>query len=206
MLMKIPVAITVAVMIISLTAEAQYVRAIQRAKEVSGQVTQRQKSADNESAPGAPAQPAAKPATPQPVVAPVKPSTQQQAATKLKADIAEARIKGEATADLKKQFVQDLAVAALGHSKPSPAALAKFGEALLPAVAAKNVTLTDDSKLVKAIVVLLNSAGLPSTRLQELNDEVQGVLAKAGVSTADVGSIGEDLSAVAAEIQSGASK
>ena len=35
---------------------------------------------------------------PRPNAAPIKPSSQQQAATKLKADIAEARAKGEATA------------------------------------------------------------------------------------------------------------
>lgn len=210
--MKTVVGITMALLVTSVAVNAQYVRAIEKAKQANSQVNQRQNEALNEGSNSAAQPGAAKPANPQqpattaPAAAPIKPSTQQQAATKLKADITEAHTKGEVTAEMKKQFATDLGAAAMGSYRPSPAALAKLSDALLPAVAAKNVSHADDAKLVKAIVVSLNSAGLSSSRLQELNDEVQGVLTKAGVPAGDAAVIGQNLAAAVGEIQTSAGK
>lgn len=198
------------------TACAQYSTAKRMARDAENKINERHKSAEEGAPPpGLPARrgataptPPPPPApTPQPAVAaPVKPSSQQVAAAKLKADIAEAHSKGEASADLKKQFVADLAVAVQGRSRPSPAALEKFGSGLLTALAAKNVSLAGTDKLIKAIIVSLNSAGLSATRLQELNNEVQSLLAQAGVPASDVSLASQNLAAVVSDIQSGVGK
>ena len=194
-------------------ADAQYSRIKEKARALPGQMTERHNAAADgapppglppKSAPGQP--PAPPPATPVAPVAPVKPSTQQLAATKLKADLASAHAKGEATDEMKKQFAQDLSAAISGSSRPSPAALAKFGDSLLPTVSAKGVVLTSDAKLVQNIVISLNCAGLSSTRLKEIADELETVLTKSGVPPAEAGIVKQNLAAVAAEVQSGGSK
>ena len=209
--MKSLVAVLLLAILMAGNASAQYAPLKQKARDFGGKMTERHNgAADGAPPPGLPPKPGAaqpaSPATAQPPAAPIKPSTQQQAATKLKADIAEARAKGEATAELKKQFALDLSAAAQGNSRPSLAALTKFGESLLTVVAAKSITLTDDTKLVKSVVVSLNSAGLSASRLQEINEEVQAVLTKSGVSPGETSLVAQHLGAVVAEIQSSAAK
>jgi len=209
--MKSPVAVLLLAIVMAGNASAQYARIQQKARDLPGKINERHNAAENGAPPpGLPqkagtTQPAS-PASTQPPAAPIKPSTQQQAATRLKADLVEARAKGEATAELKKQFVQDLSAAAQGNSRPSLAALTKVGESLLTAVAAKKNTPADDAKLVKNIVVSLNSAGLSASRLQEINEEVQAVLAKSGVSPGETSRIAQQLGAAVVDIQSGGAK
>ena len=124
----------------------------------------------------------------------------------MKADLAAAHAKGEATDEMKKEFAKDLAAAVSGSSRPSPAALAKFGDGLLPAIAAKGVTLTSDAKLVQNIVISLNCAGLSSTRLKEIADEVETILTKSAVPPGEAANVKQNLGAVSAEVQSGATK
>jgi hypothetical protein len=209
--MKTLVAVLVLAILMAGNASAQYAPLKQKARDFGGKMTERHNgAAEGAPPPGLPPKPgAAQPASPpavQPPAAPIKPSSQQQAATKLKADIAEARAKGEATAELKKQFALDLSAAAQGNSRPSLAALTKFGESLLTSVAAKKTGPADDAKLVKNVVVSLNSAGLSASRLQEINEEVQAVLSKSGVPAGETSLIGQNLGAVVAEIQSSAAK
>jgi hypothetical protein len=207
--MKTSVAVLFVALLMAGNGSAQYARIQQKARDLPGKINERHNAAEDGAPPtGLPprpgaAQPASPPGAPPAVAAPIKPSTQQQAATKLKADIAEARARGEATSEMKKQFAQDLSAAAQGSSRPSPAALAKFGDSLLPSLAAKQVKLTDDTKLIKAIVVSLNSGGLSGSRLQEINEEVQAVLTKSGVPPGEVSVVGQNLGAVVTEIQSG---
>ena len=197
-------------------SNAQYTTPQQRAKNVSGKMTEQQNTAAQPDAfaarygikpgqpggapaPGTPP-PAAPPVAPAP---PVKPSGQQVAATKLKSDIGEARGKSEVSADMKKEFVTDLKAVAQGRVRPAEGSVTRFGEGLLTSIAGKTATAAEDTKLVKAIVVSFNSAGLSAARVQELNAEVRGVLTKSGVSAADATMIGEHLSAVVSDIQSG---
>ena len=88
-------------------------------------------------APGTP--PAEQPGAAAPVAPapPMKATAQQQAAAKLKTDIAEARAKSEVSADMKKQFVKDLAAVAQGHIRPSEGSVTRFGESLLANLAGK---------------------------------------------------------------------
>jgi len=211
--MKSPALILLTSLLMAGIAGAQYAPAKQRARDVSGRMTERQ----NVTADGSPASryglpQTAPPATPPPtaensVSAPtIKPSTQQQAATKVKADLAEARAKGEATAELKKQFVQDLSATAQGYNRPSLAALTRFGESLLTAVATKKGTAADDARLVKNVVISLNSAGLSPARLQEISEEIHAVLTKSGISADETSLITQHLSAAVSDIQSGGVK
>ena len=214
--MKTLVAVLLSGVLMAGNAGAQYAPLKQKARDLPGKMTERHNAAAEGAPPsglppksgvGQPAPPpGSAPGAPPAAAAPIKPSSQQQAATKLKGDIAEARAKGEATAEMKKQFVQDLSAAAQGSSRPSAAALTKFGESLLTALAAKSITLADDTKLVKSVVVSLNSAGLSPSRLQEINDEVQAVLTKSGVAPGETSFVAQNLGAVVAEIQSSAAK
>ena len=220
--MKSPVAILLAALLMAGHTFAQYAPIKQRARDASEKTTERQ-NATAEGAPppgpgspyarygprpgqppGAPPAEPAQPAAPVAPAAPVKPSTQQTAATKLKTDIAEARGKTEATADMKKQFVQDLGAAAQGRCRPSSGSLTRFGESLLTTVVAKPAAPADDAKLVKALVVSLNSAGLPAARSKEINDEVRAMLTKSGVTEAEASLVAQNLGAVVSDIQSAA--
>lgn len=212
--MKTTLAILMVLVLGAVSAPAQFSRVKEKARNLDDKMTERHNSAENGAPPpgpapkNSPAQPGkpAAPATPQPVLAPIKPSTQQQAATKLKADIAAARTKGEVTAEAKKEFAQDLKLAVLGSSQPSPAALATFSERFLPAVAARNVTAASDAKLVQNIVISLNCAGLSASRMSEITGEVQGALTKAGAAEGDATKVAESLTAIIAEVQSGGRK
>ena len=211
--MKTLVAILLTMSLLVSNASAQYSSAKRQARGLESKINDRHNAAeDGAPPPGLPPKPGtAQPASPtpptaQPANAPIKPTTQQLAASKLKSDIAAAHTNGVATAEMKHQFVIDLASAAQGRSQPSAVALAKFGEALLTSLAAKNIALTEDTKLIKAIVVSLNSAGLYPARLQELNDEVQAVLIKAGVPTGEASVASQNLAVVVSDIQSSATK
>jgi hypothetical protein len=179
----------------------------QKARKLGDRINQRHQQGDPENSPATPPPGApAKPAAPAPASQPALPPSPQQIATKLKADLTGVHAKGEATADAKKEFVQDLFAAVRGNSQPSPAVLAKFGESLLTAVAAKGVTLTDESKLVQNIITSLNCAGLSASRLKEINDEVQALLTKSGAAADAAAEVGDHLRAVATEIQTSAAR
>ena len=214
--MKKLIAIFLIAAVLSPVVRAQNVGRIRdKARGFGPQMTERHDAAENGTPPSAPppksgtttTPPAApQPATPAAVVAPLKPGTQQQAATKLKADIAAARAKGEVSPEAKKQFVQHLQLAVLGHSQPSAGALTRFTEEFLPAVAAKNVSPTSDAKLVQNIVVSLNCAGLSATRMTEITGEVETALTRAGAPTDASAKVGKQLSAIISEVQTGAAR
>jgi hypothetical protein len=195
----------------SVQARAQYSRVKDKARSLDDKMTERHNAAENGAPPPGlppktgPAKPAA-PAPPQTIVAPVKPSNQQQAATKLKADIAASRARGEVTDEAKKQFAQDLKLAVMGSSQPSPAALTAFTESFLPAVAAKNVSPAGDAKLVQNVVISLNCAGLSASRMAEIAGEMESALTKAGAPAPDAAKAVQGLTAIIAEVQGGASK
>jgi hypothetical protein len=191
-----------------LQAQAQYSRLKDKARNLDDKINERHNAAENGAPPPGPPPKAgaANAAAPRPVVAPVKPGNQQQAATKLRADIAAARAQGEVTDEAKKQFAQDLKLAVMGSSQPSAAALAAFTESFLPAVTAKNVTPASDTKLVQNIVISLNCAGLSASRMAEITGEMQSALTKAGAPAPDAAKAAEGLSAIIAEVQGGGSK
>lgn len=172
----------------------------QRARDLGPKINQRHQDAME----GAPAAPAGKPAPaaqPQPPAAPPTPTTAQQSLAKLKADIAAVRKSGKPAPEQKKEFVNDLFAAVRGNSQPSPAAVAKFAGSFLSAVAPKSVALTNDTKVVQAIILSLNSGGLSMTRLSEINDEFAQHLTTAGLTAGDAASVAADLKAVVADIQ-----
>lgn len=209
--MKRTIAVLLVTAFCGLNASAQFSRVKEKARNLDDKMTERHNGAENGAPPPGPppkvgtAKPAA-PTAPQPVAAPVKPSTQQQAATKLKADIAAARARGEVTAEAKKQFAQDLKLAVMGSSQPSPATLEKFSEDFLPAIAAKNVTPASDAKIVQNIVVSLNCAGLSASRLTEITGEMERALTKAGAPTVEAAKAAQGLTAIIAEVQGGVAK
>lgn len=209
--MKRTIAILLLTAFFGLHAQAQFSRVKDKARNLDDKMTERHNAAENGAPPPGPppkagaAKPAA-PTTPQTIVAPAKPSNQQQAATKLKADIAAARVRGEVTDEAKKQFAQDMKLAVMGSSQPSPATLTAFAESFLPAVAAKNVSPASDAKIVQHIVISLNCAGLSATRMAEIAGEMESALTKAGAPASDAAKAAQGLTAIIAQVQGGASK
>jgi hypothetical protein len=191
-----------------LQAQAQYSRLKDKARNLDDKINERHNAAENGTPPPGPPPKAgaANSAAPRPVAAPVKPGNQQQAATKLRANIAAARAQGEVTDEAKKQFAQDLKLAVMGSSQPSAAALTAFTESFLPAVTAKNVTPASDTKLVQNIVISLNCAGLSASRMAEITGEMESALTKAGAPAPDATKAAEGLSAIIAEVQGGGRK
>lgn len=196
----------------SVQVQAQFSRVKDKARNLDDKMTERHNSAENGAPPppGAPpktgaAKPAT-PATPLPLAAPAKPSTQQQAATKLKADIAAARAKGEVTEEAKKQFAQDLKLAVMGSSHPTPATLNTFAESFLPTAAGRDVSPANDARIVQNIVVSLNCAGLSASRMAEIRGELESSLTKSGAPAAAAAKAAQDLAAIIAEVQGGGAK
>ncbi len=134
------------------------------------------------------------------------PPPQQQTATMLKADLAAVRAKGQTTPELKQEFVKHLSVAVRGSAQPSSLALDKFADSLLAAIATKDVSSTNDARLVQNVIVTLNSAGLSSRRTQEIADEVQAALMAAGVPSDAASTAASDLKNIGTEVQSNALK
>ncbi len=200
-------------------AVAQYGNVKQKARDVNNRINERHNAAGEGAPPpgyaerygirpGTPAPQPAAPAAPAaapPVAAPAKPSTQQQAATKLKADIAAVRTKGEVSAEDKKQFIEDLQLAVLGKSRPSHTTLTQFTDGFLPVIAAKGTTAANDAKIVQNLVVALNCAGLSGTRTKEIVGEVEGALTRSGAAAPEAGKASEKLGIIMVEIQGGAS-
>lgn len=175
----------------------------QRAKQLSNENNARQGVAPSSASPQSKAP---SPSSTAETTAPLTAPPQQQSAAMLKADLAAVRAKGQATPELKQQFVKDLFAAVRGSAQPSSSALNKLADSLLTAVATKGFSPTNDTRLVQNIIVALNSAGLSSTRTQEIADEFQASMEKAGVPSGDANATANDLKAIATEVQKGAAK
>jgi chorismate mutase len=184
-----------------LTAQAfgQAERIRQRARAVANQ-TNAQQNVDAPSSQASPTNkpPAAAPATP---AAPLKPTTQQQANAKLKVDLAAVRAKGQATPDLKQRFTRDLMAAARGTAKPSAYSVDKFADMLLAAAASKNLSSTNDARLVQDMIIAANSFGLSATRMQEIINDLQSALKTAGLADDSAAAIANEFKTLALEVQ-----
>jgi hypothetical protein len=182
----------------------------QRAKNLANQNNNR--PVDPATPPGAtPAMPAKPAPTPAPgsLAAPVtqaKPNQHQQNIAKLKVDVTRIHTEHKVTDQSKQEFSHDLLSVAQGTTKPSPAAISKLADDLLPALAASSVTTAADEKLVQRLVVLVNSGGLSTERTHEISEETQTALQSAGVSPADASKVAGDLQAIAADVRPAAAK
>ena len=175
-------------------------RTRQRARSAGNRNTAADKAVEGES-PQTPATnkpPAA--ATP---AGPVKATatTQQQNTTKLKADLAAVRAKGQATPELKQQFAKDLLAAARGSAKPSAYSVDKFTDVLLTAAASKSLSATGDARLIQNLLIAVNSFGLSATRMQEIVNDVQTTLKTAGLTEDNATAISNEFKTLALEVQ-----
>ena len=162
----------------------------QRAKELSNQNNVRQ----GVPSPAQP-QPAANQTTPPPVA--LTPMA------KLQTDVAAIKLNSPATPAQKQQLARDLMVLA-GPKKPSSGAVNKLAEDMSVALSQKALSEGTRSRLVQDLNGALNPGNLQPTQMQDIVLDVQAVFQTAGLARKDAVIIGDDIKAVAAELQKSA--
>lgn len=165
----------------------------QRAKEIArpGSTTPPPKAPA--SGPGVPAAPAAN-------------AAQQQAVSKLKADIAVIKSKKEVTPELKAQLKKDLAAATDGATKPAAETLAKLGDDLASALVDKKISSQDVADLATSLAAVLNSAGISTVEIATAVRTTKEILTASGVTKQDIAAVADDLKAIVGELQKGGPK
>ena len=119
---------------------------------------------------------------------------------KIQANIAIIKTKPEATAEQKQKFGTDM-FAAAAAVKPSEEAVRKLADSLATAIANTKIASGDQSKLARDLYSLLNST-TPPAQVPALIDDAKEILLVAGVSKGATQTVGKDLSAVTASMQS----
>lgn len=148
--------------------------------------------------------PAAKPAA-QPANTPALPEAQQQNITRLQADLAALVIKTQVTPGLAQQFQKDLIAAVQGPSKPGRDSISRLAEDLAAALTDRKLSAVQQTRLAKALHVVLNSSYSPTEAVAHANDAL-AILKAIGAGQAEVQAVANDLKAIAAELQRNAPK
>lgn len=164
------------------------------------------RDANNNGAPPAAARPGgaapgAAPAHTGPVASATSVTTTVTASiAKIQANIATIKTKPEATTEQKQKFGTDMYAAAAG-SKPSEEAVRKLADSLATAIANTKMASADQNKLARDLYALLNSA-TPPAQTPALIDDAKEILLVSGVAKGATQTVGKDLNAVAASMQS----
>ena len=163
----------------------------QRAKELSNQNNVRQ----GVPSPAQP-QPPANQTTPPPVT--LTPMA------KLQTDVAAIKLNSPVTPGQKQQLARSLMALAQGPKKPSSGAVNKLVEDLSAALSQKALSEGTRSRLVQDLNGALNPGNLQPTQMRDIVSDVQAVFQTAGVSRKDAVAIGDDVKAIAGELQKSA--
>lgn len=170
----------------------------QRAKELSNQNNVRQGIAP--ATPPKPAQPA--PQATSPAVAAPAPVTPQQAAVKLKADLAKIKPGSQVTVPQRQELTRDLLGIVQAPTKPSSTSVAKLAADMAAALSQKAIGAADLDRLVQNLVAALGNATLPPSQLQAIGADVQAIFQNSGAARNAAVQIADDLKAVTSEIRS----
>lgn len=163
----------------------------QRAKELSNQNNVRQ---------GVPS-----PATPQtPANQTAPPPVALTPMAKLQTDVAAIKPNSQVTPAQKQQLARDLTALAQGPKKPSSGAVNKLAEDMSAALSQKALSEGTRSRLVQDLNGALNPGNLQPTQMQDIVSDVQAVFQTAGLPRKDAVAIGEDVKAVAGDLQKSA--
>ena len=119
---------------------------------------------------------------------------------KIQANIATIKTKPEASDEQKQKFGTDMLAAAAGV-KPTEEAVRKLADSLATAIANTKIASGDQSKLARDLYSLLNSSTSPA-QVPALIDDAKEILLVAGVAKGATQTVGKDLNAVAASMQS----
>jgi alanyl-tRNA synthetase len=152
-----------------------------------------------------PAQSSPPAAAPNPPAAPSGPQgisqSQQQSIDKLQADLAAIKAGSKVTAEARQQLAADCMNLAKGAAKPSKALVTKLADDLSAALADKGVTVAEPAQLAKEINIVVNSGRLTATQAQTFIKAAQESLKASGVSAQAAQTVGNDLAAIATDLQ-----
>ena len=123
---------------------------------------------------------------------------------KLQTDVAAIKVNSPATPAQKQQLARDLMVLAQGPKKPSSGAVNKLAEDMSAALSQKALSEGTRSRLVQDLNGALNPGNLQPTQVQDIVSDVQAVFQTAGVPRKDAVAIGDDVKAIAGELQKSA--
>lgn len=152
-----------------------------------------------------PAQPNPPVAAPNQPAAPSGPQgvsqAQQQGIDKLQADLAAIKAGSKVTAEARQQLAADCMTLAKGAAKPSKALVTKLADDLSATLTDKSVTAAEPAQLAKEINIVVNSGRLSATQAQTFIKAAQESLKASGVSAQAAQTVGNDLAAIATELQ-----
>jgi hypothetical protein len=123
---------------------------------------------------------------------------------KLQTDLAAIKLNSPATPAQKQQLARDLMALAQGPKKPSSGAANKLAEDMSAALSQKALSEGVRSRLVQDLNGALNPGNLQPTQMQDILSDVQAVFQTAGVSRKEAVAIGDDVKAIAGELQKSA--
>jgi|ERR1051325_1755067 hypothetical protein len=165
----------------------------QRAKELSNQNNVRQGVAP----PTQPTQPAAS----QTASAPPANPQQQQALTRLKADLAAIKANSQITSEQKQKIANDLIAATIGAAKPSTASAAILAEDLAAAFAEKPLSSASRDRLVLELDAVLNPSKYPQAKMDAIFTDIQAIFQENGAARKNSVKISEEVKVLAAEVK-----
>jgi hypothetical protein len=125
----------------------------------------------------------------------------QQAAAKLKADLAKIKPGSQITVPQRQELTRDLLGLVPGSTKPSSASVAKLAADMSAALAQKSVPPAELDRLVQNVVSALGNANMPPSQLQAIGGDVQAIFQNSGVARNAAVQIADDLKAVTGEIR-----
>jgi uncharacterized protein YejL (UPF0352 family) len=126
----------------------------------------------------------------------------QQAAAKLKADLAKIKPGSQVTIPQRQELTRDLLAVVPGTAKPSSASVAKLAADMAAALAEKARGPAELDRLVQNLVAAFGNANMPPSQLQAIGADVQAIFQNSGVTRNAAVQIADDLKAVTSEIRS----
>ncbi len=151
--------------------------------------------------PVAPGQAASAPAPPNPPSG-ISPAAQQNIST-LQLDLAALTAKPPQP---KPPLANHLLSAVLTPTKPSRDSVIQLAIDLEPALAGRELSEPNQTRLARDLNAILNCGALPEETIQKVIADAQAVLQDGGAKHSDATSVAEDLKAIAAKVKKAAAK
>lgn len=180
----------------------------QRARELSDQNNARQgvpprppSGPVRPAAPGAPGAPAVTaPAAAQPAVASPE-VLRKYDLNNLKTDIASMKPGTQPGAAQLERMTRNLGTASRGAAKPSAKALGALTSDLAKVLPQTDLPVSSQAQVAEDLVAILNCGAIPSSQAQGIIARIESDLSRGGASRRAAATVGDDLRAIADEVQ-----
>ena len=146
------------------------------------------------------------PAAPQPLTqkspAPTSPAQiQKQNVNKLKNDIAAFLVDKQVSQEKIEKFATNLTATARGPRRPSAATINKLANAIGTQLTAKTLDAAEQLRLAENLDAIVNGAKLSRLQTQAYVSDVQSILERAGVKSADAVAVADEVKATISELK-----